>query len=177
MILATLGGGGHASEILTLKRQDVGPEEEFLRKLIKNMELGDVYPDYDIDDIGVARYDLDGDGQYELIVGFDRAMFCEPGRYPCPIHIYRRDKNSWSWVGGMSTHRSPSFATFEILVEPHAHEGWRVLSDGEYWHCWTRGSDQKKWYVPTEDPTRKDRETGMAGYFWAVKRGEPCPDD
>ncbi|MBM3570050.1 MAG: hypothetical protein FJX46_14990 [Alphaproteobacteria bacterium] len=174
--LALAGRGGLASELLVLKQADVGAEEEFFRTLIKDMNLDDVYPDYDIDDIGVARYDLDGDGQYELLVGFARAMFCIAELHPCQVYIYRHTNGNWSCIGGTYSRRIPSWATFEIFVEPHAHEGWRVLSDGEYWRCWTRRTALKG-YSPSVDPTQQIRATGMAGYFWSVKRGEPCPDD
>ncbi|MBM3570436.1 MAG: hypothetical protein FJX46_16970 [Alphaproteobacteria bacterium] len=176
LILAIPGRGGLASELLVLKQADIGAEEDFLRTLIKDMKLQNLYPDYGFKDIGVARYDLDGDGQYELLVGFDRAAFCDPDRFPCPIHIYRWDKGIWHWIGGPETYRIPSWATFEIHVEPHSHEGWRVLSDGEYWRCWTRGTAKKSYY-PYDDPAQRKRVRGMAGYFWSVKRGEPCPDD
>ncbi|MBM3570437.1 MAG: hypothetical protein FJX46_16975 [Alphaproteobacteria bacterium] len=172
--LALAGSGGLAAERLVLKPAEVGTEYEFLDKLVRTGAVRVLDPKFDFDDIGVGRFDLDGDGNYELLVGFDSGVFC--GRSECPVHIYKRIDRQWTWVGGLWVPIEGAPVSFGVFVEAQIHNGWRVLSNGEYSTCWVRTTGRKS-YHPWSDPTGKDREPGMAGYFWSVKRGEPCPDD
>ncbi|MBM3570049.1 MAG: hypothetical protein FJX46_14985 [Alphaproteobacteria bacterium] len=164
---------GTAAEHIVLKRGDVAADFAFLDRLIRSGLVRKLYDDHDFDDAGIGRYDLDGDGQYELLVGIAGNAFCH--REPCSVFLYRLWQGQWHWIGEMQVAYESSWANYEVIVESQRHDGWRILSDGEYWKCWIGRFHARRDYQ-TKDQFGIPRHP-EGGYFRRVKRGEPCPDD
>ncbi|MBM3570051.1 MAG: hypothetical protein FJX46_14995 [Alphaproteobacteria bacterium] len=175
LFLALSGREGQAADRLALKCGDLGEDAPFLMAQIEDEFFKDMHPYSEKGDLCVGRADLNGDGEDELLVAFTSGNICT--HLSCPVAVYRRQSGTWIWAGGPDVQIVQGRNFYEIYMAGGTHNGWKILSDGTYWYCWMNGTGRRHYYSPTFDPTYKDRVPGTPGYFWSVKRGEPCPDD
>ncbi|MBM3570435.1 MAG: hypothetical protein FJX46_16965 [Alphaproteobacteria bacterium] len=174
-LIACSGRGGSAAERVILKRGDVGAEAEFLAELLGKSGVQGVYDTFGIKNLHIGRHDLNGDGRYELLIGYSGSYFCS--RVSCPVDIFRRNGERWTWIGGIELQMDDADAKFEIVVNGKSRNGWSILSEREFMICWTIGTGNRV-YAPLADSTESyEFIPGRGGYFLAVKPGEPCPDD
>jgi hypothetical protein len=139
LLLAFLGLGGDigassalAMDVVTLRRGDLGKEREFLSKYVRDARAGnedDRRPDYPRrKDLYVGRYDLNGDGQYELFLFQDPPW--DTGTAPRFAVIYQKIADNWTAIGDVPPIGRGRTCTIEVSEERF--HGWRTVLGDEY---------------------------------------------
>ena len=163
--MASLATG---SEKLFLDWNNFGPDREFI---LSDRVLGnDIAARRDpTSHILVGRYDLNGDGRIELVVGFKTINYCGRGEDDvyCRARIYESVGNTWRLIGDMYTHLAElGDGRLYILGEDEYHNGWRILRYGDFRYCWV--TDIRK-------AGRTTKPEQLPGYFGVVPKEKPCP--
>ncbi len=121
-----------AMDVVTLRRGDLGRESDFLRKYVRDARSGyedDRRPDYPRrKDLYVGRFDLNGDGQYELFLFLDPPG--DNGTAPLFAEIYQKVAGNWTAIGIVPPIGRGRTCTIEISEE-RIH-GWRTVLGEEF---------------------------------------------
>ena len=91
-------------ELIVTRAGDFGAEADFINRFIaKEKEQGWLPESYSRErSVYIGRYDLNDDGNLELIVVVDNSMFC--GSVGCHPDIFEKQGGLWTNIGTVSAH-------------------------------------------------------------------------
>lgn len=131
LLFVAFGYAGTAAlgdELIVTRAGDFGAEAEFINRFIAKEKERDWLPEsYSRErSVYIGRYDLNDDGNLELIVVVDNSMFC--GSVGCHPDIFEKRGGLWRDIGGLSAHG--------ILVMHESVCGYRSLRGTEGIYRW-----------------------------------------